>query len=142
MAVAVAEVWYDPKNPFWIAALFACFVLCLYTAVVWSVAAVVPAVEDGGEAVAVERAEELVRGRRLDGFMVNLLFSVVCLVVVFGFWMTMGDRGRLNLTVYGLFFVNGVSITRIFGGVMYTVYYFRCREYHGEEIDFLVNHLT
>lgn len=116
------------------------FVFQLYSSVVWALSHVVSVVEDSCEGKeALEKAEELVKGQRLHGFMMNLFFNLLFLIIFLGCWMILGDKGSLNLTIYGLFFVNSVSLAKIFGCTAYTVFYFQCKKHHGEEIDVLGN---
>lgn len=113
------------------------FIFFLYASVASGVASVVRVLENGCEVKeAMERAEKLVEGQRLQGFLVNLLFSILGLIGLMSLWMVLGDLGSvsLNLTVYTLFFMNFGSVTMIFGNVAYTVYYFRCKEYQNLKV--------
>ncbi|KAG6414427.1 hypothetical protein SASPL_127149 [Salvia splendens] len=120
-------------------------VVYLYASVDSGVALVVRVLEDGCEVEeAVEIAQRLVKGQRLQGFMVNLFFSILGLIGLLSLWMILGDLGSLstNLTVYSLFLIDCVSVTTIFVNVAYTVYYFRCKEYHGIKIPQFGNFTT
>lgn len=137
-AVAILEVMSNP-NPFTITimsvVLVSFFVSQIYTSVAWTMSAVIPVVEDGCEAEeALDRAETLVQGQRIHGLMLNLILYLLSLIIFFSFWKIEDDKGSLNLMVYGLFFANFFSLTRVFMSVVYTVYYFQCIEYHRETI--------
>ncbi|KAH6779403.1 hypothetical protein C2S52_010640 [Perilla frutescens var. hirtella] len=141
VAVAVPLVILNP-NPITITIVsvvgVSLLVFQLYASVVWALAAVIPVVEDGCEAAeAMERAEKLVQGQRLHGFMFNLFLNVIELIMLFSLWIIVGSLNA-NLLVYFLFFINCTSLTRIVVSVVYTAYYFQCKEYHGEKIQLAV----
>ncbi|KAL7138015.1 hypothetical protein ABFS83_10G134400 [Erythranthe nasuta] len=140
LAFAIFLAWFIPNFVtisvailvgIWLSALQ------LYLSVVWALSTVVSVLEYGGtRAAEVEKAKKLVEGgQRLHGFMLNLFTNVLSLIIFGGFWMFVGDRGLLqNLKVYGLFFLNLLSLFKIFVVPAYTVYYFQCKKFHGEEI--------
>ncbi|KAH6779397.1 hypothetical protein C2S52_010634 [Perilla frutescens var. hirtella] len=141
VSVAISLVMFNP-NPITITIIsvveVSLLVFQLYASVVWVLAGIIPVVEDVCEAAeAMEKAEKLVQGQRLHGFMLNLLLNVIGLIILFSLWMIVDDKGSLNLVVYGLFFLNYCSLTGIFVSVVYTVYYFQCKEYHGEKLQAL-----
>ncbi|KAH6835365.1 hypothetical protein C2S53_003216 [Perilla frutescens var. hirtella] len=137
VGVAILLVRSNP-NPLTITIMslvaVAFFVSQLYTSVAWTLSAVIPVVEDGCEEEALEKSEKLVQGQRLHGFMLNLFIYLLAFIVVFSFWKIVGDKGSLNLMVYGLFIVNCISLLWILMSVVYTMYYFQCMEYHGQTI--------
>lgn len=145
LGMAVPLLMFHP-NPvaITVASLVAVSILIfhLYDSVVSAVAYVIAVVEDGCEAAeALEKAEKLVQGQRLHGFMVNLFLNLLFLIIGLGFWMMVGDQGSFNLMVYGLFLFSSTSISRIVVSVVYTVYYFQCMEYHAQNSKLLGNFL-
>ncbi|KAL7134423.1 hypothetical protein ABFS83_11G026000 [Erythranthe nasuta] len=108
-----------------LATLVVVFALCLYSYlfVSWAMAIVVSVLEEGCFGLeALGRGEKLVSGKKLDGFLINVGFNVVCLIVFWG----------CNKMV----FVVGVScLGKILTDVAYTVLYLRCRVENGEEIE-------
>ncbi|KAG8372452.1 hypothetical protein BUALT_Bualt12G0067700 [Buddleja alternifolia] len=119
-----------------IAILFgiAAIVFSLYLAVVTILAIVVSVVEEcssGKEAQ--EKAAEIVEGQRSLGFLLNLFINLLFSIILLGYWMILGDRGILNVTIYGLFVVNMASLVKMFVLMAYTVLYFQCKKHHREE---------
>ncbi|KAG8372451.1 hypothetical protein BUALT_Bualt12G0067600 [Buddleja alternifolia] len=115
----------------------AAFVFYLYLAVVSFLSIVVSVVEDrssGREAR--EKASEIVKGKRLHGFLLNLFFNLLVWIShsLLGYWMIIGDKGIVKRTICGLFMVNISSLVHMFVFMAYTVLYFQCKMHHGEEI--------
>ncbi|PIM98943.1 hypothetical protein CDL12_04223 [Handroanthus impetiginosus] len=107
----------------------------LYLSVVWVLSFVVSIVEEGYQGKeALEKAEKLVKGQRLHGFMLNLFFNLLVLISFPAYWITFADKGFVNTI---LFFVNFSSLVRIFVSMAYTVFYFQCKKHHGEEVEIL-----
>ncbi|XP_051120730.1 uncharacterized protein LOC127244301 [Andrographis paniculata] len=108
----------------------------LKSSVGWMLAHVASVVEEISDAaVAAERGEALAEGQRLEGFMMNLFSNIVVCVCFVGFVMIVGDRGALNITVYGLSFLVFMGLVKIYLSVVVTVFYFHCKKCHGEKID-------
>ncbi|GFP95229.1 hypothetical protein PHJA_001667300 [Phtheirospermum japonicum] len=106
----------------------------LYSSVVWALSHVVIVVEEScspGEAR--EKAGDLVKGHHHKGFMLNVFINLLCLIV-FGLVWVLSYKVSINLTVYGLFFINSLSIMKMLLFMAYTVLYFQCKKHHGEEI--------
>lgn len=109
-----------------------------YAKVVKSLAFVVSAVEEGCEQRdAVERAQDLVVGHRLQGFMLNMFIISPIWGFLLAYSMALDDKWYLNIAIHCLLFLNSFSLANIFLGVAYTVLYFNCKKHHGEEIDVL-----
>ncbi|XP_022866057.1 uncharacterized protein LOC111385860 [Olea europaea var. sylvestris] len=105
-------------------------VCCLYLPVVWNLAIVVCVVDKGCGIEALGKAAALIKGKRLHGFMLNLCFNPLCLILFLNCGM-MPENWTINgLIVMGVFFL-GI----FFPKVAYTVLYFRCKKSYGEEIE-------
>ncbi|KAL7097350.1 hypothetical protein ACP275_10G139300 [Erythranthe tilingii] len=112
------------------------YIFLLYSSVVSALSVVVSIVEDSSRQEALEKAEKLVMGgQRLHGFMLNLFFNLVALILILpGFYYYIHKLSVNNATIYyGLFFMNFVSLLNIFVFTAYTVFYYRCKKHHGEE---------
>ncbi|KAL2537258.1 uncharacterized protein Fot_18649 [Forsythia ovata] len=81
------------------------------------------------------KAATVIKGKRLHGFMLNIFFNLLGLIVVQGYRIILGEKGLLNLTIYGLFMMVFSSLGNLFLSVAYTVLYFQCKKIHGEEIE-------
>ncbi|KAL7138016.1 hypothetical protein ABFS83_10G134500 [Erythranthe nasuta] len=112
------------------------YVFQLYSSVVSALSVVVSIVEDSSRMEALEKAEKLVMGgQRLHGFMLNLFFNLVALILILpGFYYYIHKLSVNNATIYyGLFFLNFVSLLNMVVFMAYTVFYYRCKKHHGEE---------
>ncbi|KAL2481012.1 hypothetical protein Adt_33978 [Abeliophyllum distichum] len=107
----------------------------LYLAVVWILAVVVSVVDEYYGMEAIGKAATVIKSKRLHGFMLNIFFNLLGLIVVQGYRIILGEKGLLNLTIYGLFMMVFSSLGNLFLGVAYTVLYFQCKKIHGEEIE-------
>ncbi|KAL7097111.1 hypothetical protein ACP275_10G122700 [Erythranthe tilingii] len=106
------------------------FIFQLYSSVVSALSVVVSIVEDSSRMEALEKAEKLVnRGQRLHGFMLNLFFYLVAVILILpGSYYYIDELSVNNVTICcGLFFFNFVSLLRILALMAYTVFYFRLR---------------
>lgn len=108
----------------------------LYTYVcgVWILALVVSVVEeDGGGIAAFGKSAEIMKGRRLDAFLLNFLFGFFTYFVVFVSWILM--MGGDDWKIWGLFLVNFCCLIRVFTFVAFTVFYFRGKEELGQRAE-------
>ncbi|KAL8040958.1 hypothetical protein ABFX02_10G134300 [Erythranthe guttata] len=124
------------------------FIFQLYLRVVSALSVVVSIIEDSSRLEALEKAEKLVKGgQRLHGFMLNLFFTLVALILILpGFYYYIDKLSVKNVTIYyGLFFLNFVSLSNMVVFMAYTVFYYRCKKHHGEdeeeEIDLIIGDL-
>ncbi|KAI3472456.1 hypothetical protein Pfo_029576 [Paulownia fortunei] len=112
------------------------FTFYLYLFVAWALAIVVSVVEERCYGMdALGKAAALVKGKRLHGFLLNICFNLVVLIIFQGYKMILGNKVLVNPTIYGLVVLNVSSLVKIFLVVAYTVLYFQCKKDHGEEIE-------
>ncbi|XP_042495011.1 uncharacterized protein LOC122074228 [Macadamia integrifolia] len=109
----------------------------LYLGMVWMVGVVVSVLEDGCYGMeALGKAEELMVGRKLQGYVVTLVLGLV-LVLVSGF---VGyEAGDVKISAKfgaGLHFMltNIICLWKMYGAMVYTLLYFECKKIHGEEV--------
>lgn len=114
------------------------FVYQRYASVVGFLATVVAMLEERCEGVT-KKAEMLVVGHRLHGFMLNLFVVFPIWNVFLVYRIYVDDNWYLNMVTYGLLLINTSFLGNIFFGVTYTVLYFRCMKHHGLEIDDLLD---
>ncbi|XP_073132505.1 uncharacterized protein [Henckelia pumila] len=124
-----------------IAVLFAAVVFLifyLYLMVIWELAIVVSVLEEGCYGmVAMGKASELVKGQRLKGYMLNLSFLLLSLILFAIYQVIYRLKGPSSAIICGLFLVGFSYLVKILQVVAYTVLYFHCKKQHGEmpEID-------
>ncbi|KAL8493199.1 hypothetical protein ACS0TY_024424 [Phlomoides rotata] len=111
------------------------FGFLIYDSVPTVLSSVVSVVEEKFEgSEALKKAEELIQGQRHHGFMINVFINLLGLIILLGFWLVLrGELWSVNVMGFGLFLVNFVCLIKIFGCVAYTVLYFRCKKYHGDD---------
>ncbi|KAL6534743.1 hypothetical protein OROGR_013418 [Orobanche gracilis] len=117
-------------------------VFYLYLSVSWALAVVVSVVEDSFYGIeALGKAEALVKGKRLQGFLINLCSNLFVLIVFRCYKSLLGgDKGLFEYRMSsGLFVFNFLALVKIFVAVAYTILYFECKELHGEEIELYVD---
>lgn len=114
------------------------FVYQRYASVVGLLATVVAMLEERCEGVT-KRAEMLVVGHRLHGFMLNLFFVFPVWNFFLVYRIYVDDNWYLNIVTHWLLLINTSFLGNIFFGVTYTVLYFRCMKHHGLEIHDLLD---
>jgi uncharacterized membrane protein YeaQ/YmgE (transglycosylase-associated protein family) len=107
------------------------YVLYVYVCVTWGLAIIVSVVEEDGYGVnALGRASELVKGKKGQGFMINICFILVASLVSMVVAMVFGTTGMM----YGVLTASISSVLKIWCLAAYTALYFHCKKYHGEEM--------
>ncbi|KAL0345985.1 UNVERIFIED_CONTAM: hypothetical protein Sradi_4429800 [Sesamum radiatum] len=136
--LVVPLMMYSSRVTFWVAVLLGitASILYLYLFVAWGLAVVVSVVEEGCYGMeALGKSAALVKGQRVPGFLLNVSFNIVILVIHEAYKMILGQKGFMNTTMYALFLVSFTSFAKIFIVVAYTVLYFHCKKHHGEEME-------
>lgn len=111
------------------------FLFYLYLMVIWALAIVVSVVEEGCNGmVAMGKASELVKGQRLKGYMLNLSFSLISLIMYLAIYQVIIRVKWPALSeICGLSVVGFSFLLKMLQVVAYTVFYFHCKKQHGEE---------
>ncbi|KAL9151042.1 hypothetical protein ABFS82_11G027800 [Erythranthe guttata] len=132
---------YPSVITYWLAisvAILAVF-LYLYLLVSWFMAVVASVLEEGCYGFeALVRGENLVKGKKFCGFLINVCFNVVGLIVFWGCkkMVFLGDnKGFPRMMLYGVVSVGVSCLGKIFVDVAYTVLYLQCKVQNGEEIE-------
>lgn len=134
VAAFAAPLWIYPDLPTsWLSPLILVpsSILYLYLCVPWTVSMVVAVVEEDCCGMgALGKAAALVKGRRLHGFLLNVCYGLVFLIV---FMCYAYSQTRVAAT---LVIATAVScLVKISMFVSYTVFYLRCKMQHGENRD-------
>ncbi|KAI3709169.1 hypothetical protein L2E82_38928 [Cichorium intybus] len=95
----------------------------LYLSVVWKLAVVVSVFEDTYGLSALGNARELVKGKRLNGFLLNCLFILVILVI----FMVGSKLSPAMPIIVGLIQVVLIGLVSIFQFMAYSVFYNQCK---------------
>ncbi|XP_057514454.1 uncharacterized protein LOC130796163 [Actinidia eriantha] len=85
---------------------------------------------------ALGKASELVKGKRLLGFALNFLFTLIMALVGCGFTMIRNDQKWVSTHIVIVFLLigfNGLAMMLLY--MSFTVLYFQCKKIHGEEIE-------
>lgn len=111
-------------------------IFSMYSCVSWVLAMVASVVEDSCDGKeALEKGEKLAKGHRLHGFLLNIFFNLVTLIPFLGCWWIFGDKVFVDFPLFWLFMVNIFSLVKMLVTVEYTILYFECKKYHGEDIE-------
>ncbi|KAG9456035.1 hypothetical protein H6P81_000543 [Aristolochia fimbriata] len=112
----------------------------LYLGMVWELGLVISVMEEGSQGFsALGKAGELIKGRRLQGLLLYLLFTITEIALFWFFWShrwfpKFARTGVVPLAI-------AVTLTclscliALFSTVVYTVFYCVCKESRGEEIE-------
>ncbi|KAL3532918.1 hypothetical protein ACH5RR_006439 [Cinchona calisaya] len=115
------------------------WVLYYFSSIVWDLGIVISVIEEdflGMEAL--KKAGKLIKGKMVQGYILNFIFVVLPVVLsIQGFRIIRDHKWLLNETIFVLFLVNFSCLLRFLHFVAYTVLYFQCKKNHGEEIEFL-----
>ncbi|KAH6835367.1 hypothetical protein C2S53_003218 [Perilla frutescens var. hirtella] len=111
-----------------------------HVSVVEVLSGVISVVEESPEKrEAVEKAQVLVVGNRLHGFMLNFIAALPIWIHVMAYnWMLLVDSKwylNFNIAVHGLIFLNSIAFAKIFVCTAYTVLYFRCKKHASRPTD-------
>ena len=106
-----------------------------YLAVVWNLALVVSVLEERRGIDALGRAGKLVKGLKLRGFFLNILFGLLSSVAVPGFKLTNGKQSTALRVAIVLFFFNCLLLVTMFAMMAFTVFYYECKKNQGDEIE-------
>lgn len=106
-------------------------VVYLYLAAVWTLGLIISIIEDDCYGlVALSKAGELIRGRKVQGFLLMLFLTVIALVLY-------ACTGYLFVasSAFDLLAVSLLCLVNFFAFVVYTVFYYECKKTHGEKLE-------
>lgn len=111
------------------------FLFFLYLSVVWILALVISVIEEDYYGIkALAKSGRLIKGNRLNGFIFNVLFSIISsLLSLIYLKINKANKGVINQTINSIFLVIISSFFNLLLLVAYTVLYNHCKKNHGEE---------
>lgn len=114
-------------------------VFYVYLQVAWNLCIVISVVEEKSGLEAFGKASLLLKGVRMQGFVLDLVFEVISLIVYI-LWEKGIKKTHYNpywMMLMGLLLVNIILVIRLSAWMAFTVFYNRCKQSHGEEIELL-----
>lgn len=137
IAIFASPLWMYPNLPklgLGMVILIPSFAFYLYLLVPWILALVISVAEERVNGLeALGRAAVLVKGKRLHGFLLNVIHSVLVSIIFQCYKIKIwGDASQTAMFV----FVTCISsFVNVFKLISYTVLYFQCKRHHDEEIE-------
>lgn len=120
-----------------IALYFLTSIFWIYLMVLCNLAMVISVIEESCYGIqALRKASRLVKGKRLEGFALNLVFALP-IMIVFMVTTMIGDKKSSLSTQIVMVLVMAVlsSLVMVFQWMSFTVLYFQCKKTHGEAIE-------
>ncbi|KAJ4958899.1 hypothetical protein NE237_026010 [Protea cynaroides] len=114
------------------------FLLDLYLAVNWGMGLVISVLEEACYGLkALGRAAEVINGGKLhfQGFIINLIFALICVTTlkVLGYKFITSLLVARRLVIL-LVLVNMLCLVKIFYFMVYTKFYYHCKQSHDQEV--------
>ncbi|KAI8570163.1 hypothetical protein RHMOL_Rhmol01G0012000 [Rhododendron molle] len=108
----------------------------MYVAVIWEMALVISVIEKSCYGLkAFGKAEGLVKGKRLHGFTLTLLCTIVMTVISQSFKVRPNQQSVSTKIICGFFAMAFNCLVATVYVLSYTVLYFQCKETQGEEVE-------
>lgn len=104
-----------------------------YLAVVWNLAFVVSVLEEKCGIDALGRAAVLVKGFKLSGFFLNIVFGIPSLVLIPGFRLANSEKSTTIRVSVVLVMLNCLWLIKMFAFMAFTVFYYECKNNLGEK---------
>ncbi|XVF47743.1 hypothetical protein PTKIN_Ptkin03bG0135400 [Pterospermum kingtungense] len=105
-----------------------------YLSVVWDLALVVSVLEDKFGIEALGKAAQIVKGMKLQGFILNLLLTILSLILSKCLSINSKQSEAIRIFI-AVLIVSSIGMVRMFGYIAFTVLYYRCKKTHGEEVE-------
>lgn len=109
-------------------------VFYIYLSVVWVLGLVISVLEESRGLEALGKARELVKGMRLQGFILNVVINILLLILSQVPQMIRFKQSAAKPIITGLIQLFFICLVSFFQYMAYTVLYFQCKKKHGEEI--------
>lgn len=129
-----------------VATVAAMLLLYFYLAPKWALGLVISVVEDdwqGMKALGV-RADELIRGKKMEGFILMLVLALLSVPIYVLFYVTVtDDDDHLALTVkagFGFCITILLCLVSSFSYAVFTVFYYVCSKRPGEKLEVELGH--
>ncbi|XP_044477840.1 uncharacterized protein LOC123205090 [Mangifera indica] len=108
-------------------------VLYIYLNVTWNLGFVVSVLEEKSGSEAIGKAAKIIKGKRLHGFILNLVFMILTLVIFLSDLTV--KLAAANSVIIGFFVTVVLGLVNILRWMAYTILYYQCKKNHGEEVE-------
>ncbi|GAV71231.1 hypothetical protein CFOL_v3_14725 [Cephalotus follicularis] len=106
-----------------------------YLSIVWNLAFVISVLEEIYGIEALGEATKIVKGMKLHGFLLNLLFAVITVILFQGLRLIPLKQSTKVQVIIGLLVVNSMYLVRMILMMGYTVLYYKCKKTLGEDVE-------
>jgi len=108
-------------------------IFLMYLTVAWDMALVISVIDKSYYGLeALGQAGRLVKGRRVHGFALSLLYTVLMVIII---WVSPNPKSVSMMIICGSFAIVLNCLVTMVYFMSYTVLYFQCKKTHDEEID-------
>lgn len=101
--------------------------------VTWNLGFVVSVLEEKSGSEAIGKAAKIIKGKRLHGFILNLVFMILTLVIFLSDLTV--KLAAANSVIIGFFVTVVLGLVNILRWMAYTILYYQCKKNHGEEVE-------
>ncbi|PIA58871.1 hypothetical protein AQUCO_00400016v1 [Aquilegia coerulea] len=108
--------------------------LNMYLALVWMLSIVTSVLEDCYGLQAIGKGAQLLKGRKVVGFVLNFVLMILFGVSVLLSIMNMNIQSVTVKLLISLCGMNFAILVKILSMMIYTVFYFDCKQSHGEDV--------
>ncbi|XVF47744.1 hypothetical protein PTKIN_Ptkin03bG0135500 [Pterospermum kingtungense] len=105
-----------------------------YLTVVWNLAFVISVVEEKYGIEALGKAAQIVKGMKLQGFILNLLLTILSLILLQCFRLMNSNHSQVIGIVIAMLVPSSIHMVNMFWCTAYTVLYYRCKTTNGGDI--------
>lgn len=124
------------KSSSYIAVFVLASIFYCYLSIAWNLALAVSVVEEKCGIEALGKAGQLVKGLKLQGFLMNLLFGILYGAAFQVMTRTVNEKESQAVRIsIALFSMDFMLLVKMFVVIAYTVLYHECKKSHGEEIE-------
>ncbi|XP_028782703.1 uncharacterized protein LOC114738810 [Neltuma alba] len=107
----------------------------IFLAVVWNMSVVISVLEEKSGLEAIGKASQILKGLKGQGFLLNLVYTVIALIVQIWWFLETKKKGTYNSLFLALILVNVTCLTKMSQMMAFTVFYHMCKFNHGEEVE-------
>jgi hypothetical protein len=138
--MTLLPIVYVVDGPVWLssAILYLCMLLALvfltYLSVIWTLAFVLSVLEEKYGMEALGKAAKILKGMKLKGFVLNLVFTILAVVLLGVINLAMSKQSIWVQVSLGLITVVFSSLVRMIQLIAFTVLYHKCKKILGEEV--------
>ncbi|KDP34247.1 hypothetical protein JCGZ_07818 [Jatropha curcas] len=110
-------------------------ILYIHLSVTWTLAIVVSVAEQIRGLEALGKAAQIVEGMKRQGFLLNLVFTILSLIMAQGTRLISSRKSFVLAIILALVIINVASLVRMYCLAAFTVFYYRCKKTHGENVE-------